>query len=74
MTMKIIRLTLPIVIQNLLGAEVISVGTVMINYVGQSAVSAVSLAEHSVYDLLWHGERKGNRERRDDENLFDAAR
>ena len=41
---KIIVLTLPIVIQNLLSAAVSSADVVMLNYVGQSSISAVSLA------------------------------
>lgn len=41
---KIFRLVLPIVIQNLLSAAVSSADVVMLNYVGQSSISAVSLA------------------------------
>lgn len=41
---KIRKLVIPIVIQNLLSATVNSVDVVMLNYVGQSAISAVSLA------------------------------
>lgn len=41
---QIIRLTLPIVAQNLLSAAVNSADIVMLNSVGQSAISAVSLA------------------------------
>lgn len=41
---KIFRLVLPIIIQNLLSAAVSSADIVMLNYVGQSAISAVSLA------------------------------
>ena len=37
-------LFIPIVIQNLLSAAVNSADVVMLNYVGQSAISAVSLA------------------------------
>ena len=40
----IFRLVLPIVIQNLLSAAVSSADVVMLNYVGQSSISAVSLA------------------------------
>lgn len=41
---KIFHLVLPIVIQNLLSAAVSSADVVMLNYVGQSSISAVSLA------------------------------
>ena len=39
-----IRLILPIVLQNILSATISSTDVIMLNYVGQSAVSAVSLA------------------------------
>lgn len=41
---QIFRLTLPIITQNLLSAAVSSADVVMLNSVGQSAISAVSLA------------------------------
>ena len=41
---KINQLVTPIVIQNLLSAAVGSADVVMLNYVSQSAISAVSLA------------------------------
>ncbi len=41
---RIFKLVLPIVIQNLLSAAVGSADVVMLNYVGQSSISAVSLA------------------------------
>ncbi len=41
---KIYQLVTPIVIQNLLSAAVGSADVIMLNYVGQSAISAVSLA------------------------------
>ncbi len=41
---QIFKLVLPIVIQNLLSAAVSSADVVMLNYVGQSSISAVSLA------------------------------
>lgn len=41
---QIFRLTMPIVIQNLLSAAVSSADVIMLNSVGQSAISAVSLA------------------------------
>ena len=40
----IIRLTLPIILQNLLSAAVNSADVIMLNYVGQAHISAVSLA------------------------------
>ena len=43
---QIFKLVLPIVIQNLLSAAVNSADVVMLNYVGQSAISAVSLASN----------------------------
>ncbi len=41
---QIFRLVLPVIIQNLLSAAVSSADVVMLNYVGQSSISAVSLA------------------------------
>ena len=41
---QIFKLVLPIVIQNLLSAAVSSADIVMLNYVGQSSITAVSLA------------------------------
>ena len=41
---QMFRLTFPIIIQNLLSAAVNSADVIMLNYVGQSAISAVSLA------------------------------
>ncbi len=41
---KIFKLVLPIIIQNLLSASVSSADVIMLNYVGQSSISAVSLA------------------------------
>ena len=41
---QIFRLAVPIIIQNLLSAAVNSADVIMLNYVGQSAISAVSLA------------------------------
>ena len=40
----IFKLVLPIIIQNLLNAAVSSADVLMLNYVGQSSISAVSLA------------------------------
>ena len=41
---QIWKLIFPIVVQNLLSAAVNSADVIMLNYVGQSAISAVSLA------------------------------
>ncbi len=54
---QIFKLVLPIVIQNLLSAAVSSADVVMLNYVGQSAISAVSLASQyaSVLFMVFYG-------------------
>ncbi|MDE7260894.1 MAG: MATE family efflux transporter [Oscillospiraceae bacterium] len=54
---QIFRLVLPIVIQNLLSAAVSSADVVMLNYVGQSSISAVSLASQyaSVLFMVFYG-------------------
>ncbi|MDO5423120.1 MAG: MATE family efflux transporter [Eubacteriales bacterium] len=54
---KIFKMVLPIVIQNLLSAAVSSADVVMLNYVGQSAISAVSLASQytSVLFMVFYG-------------------
>lgn len=54
---QIFRLVLPIIIQNLLSAAVSSADVVMLNYVGQSAISAVSLASQyaSVLFMVFYG-------------------
>lgn len=54
---QIFRLVLPIVIQNLLSAAVSSADVIMLNYVGQSAISAVSLASQyaSVLFMVFYG-------------------
>lgn len=54
---QIIKLVLPIVIQNLLSAAVSSADVVMLNYVGQSAISAVSLASQyaNVLFMVFYG-------------------
>ena len=41
---KMFRLSIPIIIQGLLSAAVNSADVIMLNYVGQSSISAVSLA------------------------------
>ena len=54
---QIFRLLLPIVLQNLLSAAVSSADVVMLNYVGQSSISAVSLASQyaSVLFMVYYG-------------------
>lgn len=54
---QIRRLVIPIVIQNLLSAAVNSADVVMLNYVGQSSISAVSLAAQyaSVLFMVYYG-------------------
>ena len=54
---NIFKLVLPIIIQNLLSAAVSSADVVMLNYVGQSAISAVSLASQyaSVLFMIYYG-------------------
>lgn len=54
---QIIKLVVPIVIQNLLSAAVNSADVVMLNYVGQSSISAVSLAANyaSVLFMVYYG-------------------
>lgn len=54
---QIIKLVVPIVIQNLLSAAVNSADVVMLNYVGQSSISAVSLAANyaSILFMVYYG-------------------
>ena len=54
---QIYKLVLPIVIQNLLSAAVSSADVLMLNYVGQSSISAVSLASQyaSVLFMVFYG-------------------
>lgn len=54
---RIVRLMAPIAIQNLLSAAVSSADVVMLNYVGQSSISAVSLASQytSVLFMVYYG-------------------
>ncbi|MBD5162734.1 MAG: MATE family efflux transporter [Oscillibacter sp.] len=54
---QIFKLVLPIIIQNLLSAAVSSADVVMLNYVGQSAISAVSLAAQyaSILFMVFYG-------------------
>ena len=51
------KLLIPLVIQNLLSAAVSSSDVVMLNYVGQSSISAVSLAANyaSVISMVFYG-------------------
>ncbi|MCR5656211.1 MAG: MATE family efflux transporter [Butyrivibrio sp.] len=54
---QIMRLTIPIVLQNLLSTAVNSADVIMLNYVGQSHISAVSLAANyaSVLFMVFYG-------------------
>lgn len=54
---QIFKLVVPIVLQNLLSAAVSSADVVMLNFVGQSAISAVSLASQyaSVLFMVFYG-------------------
>ena len=54
---RIFALVTPIVIQNLLSAAVGSADVIMLNYVGQSAISAVSLATQytSILFMVFYG-------------------
>ncbi len=54
---QMFRLTIPIIIQNLLSAAVNSADVIMLNYVGQSAISAVSLAANysNVLFMVYYG-------------------
>ena len=54
---QIFKLVVPIVIQNLLSAAVSSADVVMLNYVGQSSISAVSLAANyaGVLFMVYYG-------------------
>lgn len=54
---QIFKLILPIVLQNLLSAAVSSADVIMLNYVGQSSISAVSLASQyaSVLFMVYYG-------------------
>lgn len=49
---NIFKLALPIIIQNLLSSAVNSADVVMLNYVGQDAISAVSLASNYAHILF----------------------
>lgn len=54
---QIFKLVLPIVIQNLLSAAVNSADVIMLNYVGQSSISAVSLASQyaTILFMVFYG-------------------
>lgn len=54
---QIFKLAIPIIIQNLLSAAVNSSDVIMLNYVGQSAISAVSLAANysNILFMVYYG-------------------
>ena len=54
---QMVKLTIPIIIQNLLSAAVNSADVIMLNYVGQSAISAVSLAANysNILFMVYYG-------------------
>lgn len=54
---QIFKLVIPIVIQNLLSAAVSSADVIMLNYVGQSSISAVSLASQyaNILFMVFYG-------------------
>lgn len=54
---QIFRLAIPIIIQNLLSAAVNSADVIMLNYVGQSSISAVSLAANysNILFMVYYG-------------------
>lgn len=54
---RIFKLVLPIIIQNLLSSAVSSADVIMLNYVGQSAISAVSLASQyaTILYMVFYG-------------------
>ena len=54
---QLLKLSIPIIIQNLLSAAVSSCDVVMLNYVGQSSISAVSLAANysNVLFMVYYG-------------------
>lgn len=54
---QIVKLVIPIIIQNLLSAAVNSADVIMLNFVGQSSISAVSLAANysNVLFMVYYG-------------------
>lgn len=54
---KILKLLIPIVVQNLLSSAISSADVVMLNYVGQSSISAVSLASNyaNILFMVYYG-------------------
>ena len=54
---QIFRLVLPIIIQNLLSSAVSSADVIMLNYVSQDALAAVSLASQyaSILFMVYYG-------------------
>ena len=55
--MRMFQMALPIILQNLLSAAVGSADVVMLNYVGQSSIAAVSLASQytNVLFMVYYG-------------------
>ena len=60
---QITKLVIPIVLQNLLSASVNSADVIMLNFVGQSSISAVSLAAQytSILFMVFFGLGTGAR-------------
>lgn len=54
---QVLRLMLPVVIQNLLSAAVSSADVIMLGYVGQSAISSIALATQyaTILNMLFNG-------------------
>lgn len=54
---QMVKLTIPIIIQNLLSAAVNSADVIMLNYVGQSSISAVALAANysNILYMVYYG-------------------
>ena len=54
---QIVKLVIPIIIQNLLSAAVNSADVIMLNFVGQSSISAVSLAANysNILFMVYYG-------------------
>ena len=54
---QMFKLAIPIIIQNLLSAAVNSSDVIMLNYVGQSAISAVSLESNysNILFMVYYG-------------------
>ena len=54
---QVLRLMIPVIIQNLLSAAVSSADVIMLGYVGQSAISSISLAAQyaTILTMVFHG-------------------